>query len=602
LAGISGMLRSLAGAQGAFTSRGAKPKGLNLMLLGLIQNSSSSSSSIIVIANISSSIIMITSPTTPLLLTRVIITIIIISAVIHHPLVSHACGGHQHLIPSSSRPPDEIDVLCVCRARACVCVCVGVRACVRAWGVYACRWMTPSPRPSSIPQRIRRRACSYKERGGRRKHAQRSRWEEEEDTPHTTRIVDLALCVCVCVCVCLCACVCALRRCLLVCPPARGACWQPACAPHAADACGRRVGTSDTNDARPEGSPGPPREAHPPKNKGSCVGVAWCVCVCVGVWASGAPRERQKTAMSNLPLCKGGWALVTLITSSQGFLGPKTRTRTAKEPPQARKCAQAPRGARFYTFGKKIIFAPRNARGCAGHRVCGRGAPRVWDLGRFLIFHIFHILGVSTPENAHTCAQRRQNTPNTPKQRNCPKMQNHQRRARGNEHEKTRVCVCACVCVCVCVCACVCVRVCARPCACSARSPSPRFPPRRRVGTSDTNHIVPRVPGRAAWCALPAPLFLRFGRKKHFCAPKRDGAHRQAVVRAWRGTRLRFRPLFEFSHFHVPEANFGGRFCALGENVACAPRSAPGCAGECVCGRGAPRRRRLRAAFRGGQI
>jgi len=34
LAGISGMLRSLAGAQGAFTSRGAKPKGLNLMLLG----------------------------------------------------------------------------------------------------------------------------------------------------------------------------------------------------------------------------------------------------------------------------------------------------------------------------------------------------------------------------------------------------------------------------------------------------------------------------------------------------------------------------------------------------------------------------------------
>ena len=29
------MLRSLAGAQGAFTSRGAKPKGLNLMLLGL---------------------------------------------------------------------------------------------------------------------------------------------------------------------------------------------------------------------------------------------------------------------------------------------------------------------------------------------------------------------------------------------------------------------------------------------------------------------------------------------------------------------------------------------------------------------------------------
>ena len=35
LAGISGMLRSLAGAQGAFTSRGAKPKGLNLMLLGL---------------------------------------------------------------------------------------------------------------------------------------------------------------------------------------------------------------------------------------------------------------------------------------------------------------------------------------------------------------------------------------------------------------------------------------------------------------------------------------------------------------------------------------------------------------------------------------
>ena len=35
LAGISGMLRSLAGAQGAFTSRGAKPKGLYLMLLGL---------------------------------------------------------------------------------------------------------------------------------------------------------------------------------------------------------------------------------------------------------------------------------------------------------------------------------------------------------------------------------------------------------------------------------------------------------------------------------------------------------------------------------------------------------------------------------------
>lgn len=35
LAGISGMLRSLAGAQGAYTSRGAKPKGLNLMLLGL---------------------------------------------------------------------------------------------------------------------------------------------------------------------------------------------------------------------------------------------------------------------------------------------------------------------------------------------------------------------------------------------------------------------------------------------------------------------------------------------------------------------------------------------------------------------------------------
>jgi hypothetical protein len=38
LAGISGMLRSLAGAQGAFTSRGAKPKGLNLMLMGLTKS------------------------------------------------------------------------------------------------------------------------------------------------------------------------------------------------------------------------------------------------------------------------------------------------------------------------------------------------------------------------------------------------------------------------------------------------------------------------------------------------------------------------------------------------------------------------------------
>ena len=37
--------------------------------------------------------------------------------------------------------------------------------------------------------------------------------------------------------------------------------------------------------------------------------------------------------------------------------------------------------------------------------------------------------------------------------------------------------------------------------------------------------------------------------KNHFCAPKRGGAHWQACVRVWRGTRLRFRPLFEFSHF-----------------------------------------------------
>ena len=43
LAGISGMLRSLAGAQGAFTSRGAKPKGLNLMLLGLTNQQTNNS-------------------------------------------------------------------------------------------------------------------------------------------------------------------------------------------------------------------------------------------------------------------------------------------------------------------------------------------------------------------------------------------------------------------------------------------------------------------------------------------------------------------------------------------------------------------------------
>ena len=44
LAGISGMLRSLAGAQGAFTSRGAKPKGLYLMLLGLTTTTTTTTS------------------------------------------------------------------------------------------------------------------------------------------------------------------------------------------------------------------------------------------------------------------------------------------------------------------------------------------------------------------------------------------------------------------------------------------------------------------------------------------------------------------------------------------------------------------------------
>ena len=53
--------------------------------------------------------------------------------------------------------------------------------------------------------------------------------------------------------------------------------------------------------------------------------------------------------------------------------------------------------------------------------------------------------------------------------------------------------------------------------------------------------------------------------KNHFCAPKRGGAHWQACVRVWRGTRLRFRPLFEFSHFFTCCRKNGGCF---GEKVA----------------------------------
>jgi hypothetical protein len=89
-----------------------------------------------------------------------------------------------------------------------------------------------------------------------------------------------------------------------------------------------------------------------------------------------------------------------------------------------------------------------------------------------------------------------------------------------------------------------------------------------RVGTSDTNHVVPRVPGaknanahrkrattstqvRASTAGGP---FLHFRQKNHFCAPKRPRLRWPPRVRAWRAARLGFGPVFDFSHF----SHFGG--------------------------------------------
>ena len=115
LAGISGMLRSLAGAQGAFTSRGAKPKGLNLMLLGLTTKQTKQTSSAKFIQH-------------PLC--RVNLMMYRVGGISHTPMrVMHHSPLHHHLPRrvSCSRVSKASWVLCDVRVYVCVCVCVCVR-------------------------------------------------------------------------------------------------------------------------------------------------------------------------------------------------------------------------------------------------------------------------------------------------------------------------------------------------------------------------------------------------------------------------------------------------------------------------------------------
>ena len=116
-----------AGAQGAFTSRGAKPKGLNLMLLGLTTKQTKQTSSAKFIQH-------------PLC--RVNLMMYRVGGISHTPMrVMHHSPLHHHLPRrvSCSRVSKASCVLCDVRVYVCVCVCVCVcaRACVcRSRGVH----------------------------------------------------------------------------------------------------------------------------------------------------------------------------------------------------------------------------------------------------------------------------------------------------------------------------------------------------------------------------------------------------------------------------------------------------------------------------------
>jgi hypothetical protein len=257
--------------------------------------------------------------------------------------------------------------VCVC-AWACVRACVG-GVCVSMDDAVSATIIHPSAHTTTRlllqGTRGKKKARPTISVGRRRRHP----------THHTHRRSRF-----VCVCVCVCVRVCARSVVAFLCAPPRGGLAGSRRAhltPQTPAGGGWALVTLMMLVPRvPRGPPGKrtrrTTRARVRGLRGGGVCVCVCVCVWVGVWASGAPRERQKTAMSNLPLCKGGWALVTLITSSQGFLGPKTRTRTAKEPPQARKCAQAPRGGPVFTLSaKKTFLRPETppvalATACAG--------------------------------------------------------------------------------------------------------------------------------------------------------------------------------------------------------------------------------------------
>jgi hypothetical protein len=161
------------------------------------------------------------------------------------------------------------------------------RACVRVCG---CRWMTRLQGRSSILHHIHAMLLQHsykKRRGGKHSRANgRGRKKKKKKTPPQLHASSISLCVCR---VCVCVCVCVRARLAFVAAPGG------ARAPRAAHACRRRVDTSDTNGARPEGSWAPPPKHAP----AAITKQEWCafwralgwvgvaVCVRVGVLGLG---------------------------------------------------------------------------------------------------------------------------------------------------------------------------------------------------------------------------------------------------------------------------------------------------------------------------
>ena len=169
LAGISGMLRSLAGAQGAFTSRGAKPKGLNLMLLGLTTKQTKQTTTS-------------TIHTTPSVRRMNFSSRRSCRWYLTHTLMRHSFHHHLPCVITSCVMMLTVSCVCVCRRRdvhhcvrvdlhrhmrvtryvpsqlcayalLCVFVCVCVRVCGRSERVVPLVTRRPSARTSSCANR-----------------------------------------------------------------------------------------------------------------------------------------------------------------------------------------------------------------------------------------------------------------------------------------------------------------------------------------------------------------------------------------------------------------------------------------------------------------